>query len=478
MRKTKSWLEVDKDGLKTLQLGKPKSYIIRELVANAWDENITICKIETNIKNGVATISVEDDSREGFRDLSDSYTMFKHTDKRSNPKKRGRFNLGEKQVLAICRDAKVESTKGTITFNKDGTRSQSKSLRDNGTKVTVNIRMSKADYEEILEALKLYFSPKNVTTTINGKELEFKTPFKTTCATLQTELESNGAFRKTQRKTEIEIHKVSGDRYLYEMQIPVTKIDCEFSIDIQQKIPLNIDRETVSQAFLKSVFAEVLNATCAEIPEDKSSETWIRNATSDERISSEAIDTIKRKRFGDKVLVANPRDPVANDDAISHGYRVIQGRELSADEWSQLKEKAPIVTTTAKFGKTPVNAEELAPTPEQAKIALYAKKLHQRLNNKDLNVRFVKCREAAESANYGGATLTFNLARLPHNFFDNHLKTTDLILHEIGHEFGNHTEHNYHEALTRMAQELVIIALAEPKFFQLTKNEDKAGEKV
>jgi hypothetical protein len=229
---------------------------------------------------------------------------------------------------------------------------------------------------------------------------------------------------------------------------------------------------------LKDLYAEVLNATCDEIPEDKSSETWIRNATSDERISPEAIETIKRKRFGDKVLVANPFDPVANDDAISHGYRVIQGRELSGDEWPQLKEKAPIATTTMMYGKTEVNAEELVPTAEQAKVALYAKKLHQRLNNQDLHVRFVKCREASASANYGEATLTFNLAQLSIDFFDDYLKTTNLILHEIGHEFGHHTEHRYHEALTRMAQELVIIALAEPKFFQLTKNEDEAGEKV
>ncbi len=81
--------------------------------------------------------------------------------------------------MAICRDAKVESTKGTITFNKDGIRSHSVSHRDKGTKVTVDIRMSKTGYEEILEALKLYLSPKNIVTTINGRKLEYKQPFKT-----------------------------------------------------------------------------------------------------------------------------------------------------------------------------------------------------------------------------------------------------------------------------------------------------------
>jgi hypothetical protein len=68
--KSKTWFEVDKDGLKALQLGKPKSYIIRELVANAWDENITICKVESHNENGITTISVEDDSPEGFKDAN------------------------------------------------------------------------------------------------------------------------------------------------------------------------------------------------------------------------------------------------------------------------------------------------------------------------------------------------------------------------------------------------------------------------
>jgi hypothetical protein len=36
------------------------------------------------------------------------------------------------------------------------------------------------------------------------------------------------------------------------------------------------------------------------------------------------------------------------------------------------------------------------------------------------------------------------------------LETTGLILHEIGHEFGNHTEHGYDEALTGTAGRMVF----------------------
>ncbi|MEK7783019.1 MAG: hypothetical protein AAB279_03720, partial [Candidatus Binatota bacterium] len=79
-----------------MQEGKPKHFIARELVQNAWDESTKKCEFKAEWKNGVANISVTDDSPEGFRDLSDAFTLFAPTYKRADPTKRGRFNLGEK----------------------------------------------------------------------------------------------------------------------------------------------------------------------------------------------------------------------------------------------------------------------------------------------------------------------------------------------------------------------------------------------
>ena len=63
-------------------------------------------------------------------------------------------------------------------------------------------------------------------------------------------------------------------------------------------------------------------------------------------------------------------------------------------------------------------------------------------------------------------TLTFNVSRLK-GFFDEPLtNTTGLILHELAHSKGSHTEHSYHECLTELAQELIKLALKEPQFFK------------
>ena len=95
------WFSVDKEGLKALQKGKTKTFIINELVQNAWDEDINECKVDINWHDGKVTLRVEDDSPEGVRDISHSYTLFADTYKRRDPTKRGRFNIGEKVYIKI-----------------------------------------------------------------------------------------------------------------------------------------------------------------------------------------------------------------------------------------------------------------------------------------------------------------------------------------------------------------------------------------
>src|SRR4030042_4715223 len=97
------WFIVDKEGLKALQAGRSKNFIINELVQNDWDENIKFCKVQvTSINDYEAEIIVIDDNPNGFKDIRHAYTLFADTYKRGDPTKRGRFNLGEKQVISIC----------------------------------------------------------------------------------------------------------------------------------------------------------------------------------------------------------------------------------------------------------------------------------------------------------------------------------------------------------------------------------------
>lgn len=71
------------------------------------------------------------------------------------------------------------------------------------------------------------------------------------------------------------------------------------------------------------------------------------------------------------------------------------------------------------------------------------------------------------SATFGNNTLTFNVKILGKHFFQRPMSqpVIDLILHEIAHSNGNHTESGYHQALSKAGFKLCILALNDPDRF-------------
>ena len=464
MPSKKPWFEVDREGLRELQEGKPKHHILRELIQNAWDEDINTCEVFLSWEDGLASISVTDDSPEGFRDLSHAYTLFAPTYKRAEPEKRGRFNLGEKQIISICEEAYISTTKGTVTFTKKG-REESEKCREAGSFVYINVRMTREDYDELYEVINTYLPPANIKFMLNYETLHHRSPDQTFEAVLPTEFEENGIFHKTRRKTIIDVHK-SDKPQLYEMGIPVTSINSKYSIDVQQKIPLSVDRDTVPVSYLKILYAEVLNHTFEDLKPDESSEVWVREATSSKKISKEAVKTVINKRYGDKVVVANPRDRNSIDEAISRGFKVIHGRELSKDEWQNVRDAEAVQSSSDLFPTEVVDGTYVKPTPDMSKYANLAKKIAKRVFGIDIEVKFAE--SDGVTAQYGDRTLTLNVKATGKAFFESlSIPLIDLTIHELAHERGNHTEHNYHQACTKLGAELTMIALKDPGFFDI-----------
>src|SRR5438046_1362539 len=108
-----NWFDVDKAGLAAQLERRGKSFALFELIQNAWDSgtdkvNVRLAPIEGS---PYATLEVEDFG-EGFADLGESYRMFAKSRRAGDAEKRGRFNLGEKLVLSLCRQAVITSTCG------------------------------------------------------------------------------------------------------------------------------------------------------------------------------------------------------------------------------------------------------------------------------------------------------------------------------------------------------------------------------
>jgi len=466
----KKWFEVSKEGLRQLWAGKPKDFIIRELVQNAWDENISKCSFTSEWQNGIAYLVMEDDSPEGFKDITHAFTLFAPTYKRLVPEKRGRFNVGEKQVLAMCKEAVVSTTKGTIAFSPQG-RIHKRLKREKGSIISLTLRMKMNDYEEMLKSVDLYLPPKGIDFRVNDNPVLYKEPYKVVEVSLPTEVRKEDGMAKTYRKTKVSIHSAAGsEAYLYEMGLPVCKIDCLYHVDVQQKIPMSIDRDKVTQSYLRKIFTLVLNETYKLVPEINISDSWIREAMSNKDISDEAVKAVVKSRYGDKVVVANPTDRGSIDEALSHGYKVVYGNELSRPEWKNIRKVGAIRSSSTLFPTGFADdCEEVEKDENMIKVEELTKKIAKRCLGIGVNVRFFKWTGA--NAQYGLRSLTFNVKGLGKRFFDPPInnRVIDLILHELAHEKGHHVEASYQNCLTRMAGELIIIALNEPEFFKEVK---------
>ena len=123
-------LAVSTQGMRELHAGRPPWSLAKELVQNSWDEApaATVCTITVEPltkgrteDRGRTVITVTDDGP-GFRDIADAYTLMGPTPKRVNPTKRGRFNVGEKEIISVASEATIETVGRTVVFPSDGGR--------------------------------------------------------------------------------------------------------------------------------------------------------------------------------------------------------------------------------------------------------------------------------------------------------------------------------------------------------------------
>src|SRR5688500_10540905 len=107
MARRRNHFEVDKNGLRQLVAKRCKSFALFELYQNARDQNVTRIGIEFGPTGAgrAYRLYIDDDDPTGFTDIVHAYTLFAPSEKKSDPAKSGMFNLGEKLVVAACREA-------------------------------------------------------------------------------------------------------------------------------------------------------------------------------------------------------------------------------------------------------------------------------------------------------------------------------------------------------------------------------------
>lgn len=346
--------DVDRDGLAAILERRGRSFALAELVANAWDSGTD--RVDVTIEplaNVPCCRVVVEDWGDGFSDLSDAYTMFARSRRAGDPEKRGRFCLGEKLVLAVCREATITTTCGSVSFDAStNKRTRGRGRRDAGTEFVGVMRMTRSEHEDAVAFLRRMIPP--VPTTINGVAIDRPPLVTSFTARLPTEVaDADGNLRRSMRSCVVEVYAnddapgIGGE--VYEMGVPVVECDIPYRVNVLQKVPLNMDRDNVTPAFMRALRAEVLNHTADRLDAEAAAEPWVSEAVADPRADATAVRAVVTARFGENAVIATPGAPLSNAAANAAGYTVVPGGALPSGAWANVRKAEALLPSSAVF---------------------------------------------------------------------------------------------------------------------------------
>lgn len=462
-------IEVDLRGLEKILSRRGKEFAVLELVQNALDEDtkqVAVSLEQTPASRGYYTLSVEDDSPNGFVDLSHAYTLFAESAKKANPEQRGRFNVGEKLVIACCRKATLVTTTGAIQWEHDKRR-HLRRRRPSGSVFTGEIKMTHAEAQKSLEAVARILAPGRATLSMNGVRIDPRTPLRTITETLPTEIaDSEGYLRPTRRQTEIHIHDLRDgeEAWLYEMGIPVVPLECPWHLDVQQKVPLNLDRDNVTPSYLRMLRAYAANAMADQLSTEEASGAWVDDALESKHLDENTVEAVMTARYGPKRVIRDASDPEANALAMTKGYSIIEGGSYSKGAWENIKSSgaalpAGKVTPSPKpFSPDGKPLKTIPPkTPGMHRFVRLVNIIAREILDTPVSVSFANDPHWRFAAAYGHGELTVNYRRLGRRFFDEDPgeRQLALLIHEFGHHFAsNHLSEDYYDALCSIGAKL------------------------
>jgi hypothetical protein len=480
------WLEIDKEGLRKSLGQKDKFFLLTEMVSNSWDENIT--KVEVTLScpdgNNHSWLRVVDNSPTGWDDLSHSHTMFAESTKKGKSEKRGRFNVGEKDVLALAIEAKLTTVKGQVLFNEDGTRTDGTEKREVGSEFAGRFLLTLEEYEHIVNQAKLLIPPKGIVTLFNGDEIPFRKPIGGFTATLPIPLaDKEGVMRNTERRTRVNLYeRLPGEvAMIYEMGIPIVELgDDRWHGNVMQKVPLSRDRDNVNPAYLRKIRVGVLNAKFDELDQEDAAATWVSEAMGNTKSTDEAVIHIKNLRFGEKAVTRDVRDVGSAKEAVSQGFTVIEGGAMSGPEWKRLKavkkpDGSALIPTSHQVAPTDieVNLDKVVSpdewTDEMQGYARLVGRIAPRLINRAVKVQYINDEEQGIQGcfKWKEGEMTVNLA---HHKVESSKDNYELLIHELAHNTLNNNDHLhkiFYDTVTELGAKLAILALAEPRLFDI-----------
>lgn len=455
----RNWFTVDHDGLTAIAKRRGMAFIICEPLQNAWDEEgVTRAELTlTPVPNSPRVdLTVADDSPNGFRDLADSYRLFGESYKLANPEQRGRFNLGEKLLLAVAESARVTSTTGSVIFGPKG-RTTGRKRTERGSVLTARLRMTRSEMDEAIDFAHTLIPPSGIETIVNGTTLPMRDPLRTAERSLETEIRGDeGGFRYTRRRATVSVYDaLPGETsHLYEMGIPIDKLDCPWHVSIGQKVPLSTDRGSVRLGYVHRIQEAAAEIMAESIDQEQARAAWVAESLTTME-DDDAVRHVVRKRFG-KAVTYDPSDPEANKRALDAGYHVVRGGELSKRAWQTVRRAKALEPAGRKFSRFVHRSPDgVAPeprtawTPEMERFAEYAYRLSEYIMGEPLAVNFYRLTGHPALGFCGSGEIGVNLSSGGTALVESmdQEKVDRFLIHELAHArgAGDHYTDRFHE---------------------------------
>lgn len=488
MSSSKSWFDVDRRGLlQLLERKGGKGWVFNELIQNALDTSATEITVTLEEVPGLgrAWVTVQDNSAEGFADLTHAFTMFAPSIRKAHPNKRGRFCVGEKLVLACFTKAKIISTAGGYSFDVNGRR-PSREKTETGTLFKGLMMITREELDQARLDIQRILPPAHVKLVLSyvpalGMEaqqtIKASSPTQSFMAKLTTELDDGeGNLRRRQRETRVDLRPACDGAWLYELGIPVVEIEGPWHVDVQQKLPLGLERDSVPASYLARLQALVFNEVAASLPPEEMTKPWVKEAIQQrEVVKPEAVAAYLREVHGEKVVINDPSNQEGVRRAQAAGFKVLYGRSEAPETFAIIRDHGLVKSVSELFPPPRVSNDfEVIknPSTNYVRAAAFAAALAKKLLKLDIKVRVIDGKALSTLASWQRDSttpvLTFNQAHLGPSFFAKGPEDEEvmhLLIHEMAHQFGDHLEEKFDDAMSRLGAQIFVLARREPAFF-------------
>jgi hypothetical protein len=441
-----------------MNAGRSMGHLIREAISNSFDQ-ADVSRVEVTIGPGYARI--EDDSTSGIPN-PDLISVIFLTDKEESHLKRGRKGRGLKELISVADKASVDSIGVCVHFGPDG-RKEVPSVRTKGTMVSIHTSVDEWQrVDEAVEYLRLIIPPKELI--INGIPVQKPKLVERFNATLLTTKIINGIQKEFSAETDVQVYEGNGNGgWIYEMGIPIQKMSCPYLIDVQQRVPMNDNRDVVDQNYLRDVVGKAINILMDKLTKDDLKSDWVTECSGS--ISVHASLKYATKFLGEKTLLKS-ESKRANDMARERGYKLVDVDLMP----SNVKRMLYWAKTAESFAKEILEVEEEVliehPTEQMQRFASFVEWMGNKVLGVSLTCKFME--KVADhtghmsQANFNkvNGIIQYNVLAKENNF-DKPLaaEMLSVLIHEFAHQYVSEHTREFTEAVEHVAGKVCFVLL-------------------